>query len=124
VIYIFRLNHCRTHLLLWKNTGFLVGFSISQLFYGPLSDYYGRKPILLIGFCLYILSTGLCMFSPSVRVLLILRFIQGIGIGAASVLSRAIMLQMLTSFLIYLLMVIKAKPVTVLNPVSSPLSEK
>ncbi|MFT3742199.1 MAG: multidrug effflux MFS transporter [Gammaproteobacteria bacterium] len=75
-------------------SAFLVGFSISQLFYGPLSDYYGRKPILLIGLSIYIFSGILCLFSRSIEYFLFFRILQGVGIGAASVLSRAIMRDM------------------------------
>lgn len=72
-------------------SAFLVGFSISQLFYGPLSDCYGRKPVLLSGLSIYSLSGLLCLLSTSIELFLICRILQGIGIGAASVLSRAIM---------------------------------
>ncbi len=70
---------------------YLVGFAVSQLFYGPLSDYYGRRKILMLGLSIYSIASLLCLSSHSITSLLLFRALQGIGIGAASVLSRAIM---------------------------------
>lgn len=71
-------------------TTFLIGFAVSQLIYGPLSDRYGRKPILLIGLIIFLTGTLICVFSTHVDWLLIGRIIQGLGVGAASMMSRAI----------------------------------
>ncbi len=71
-------------------TCYLLGFSISQLFYGPLSDNYGRKLILIIGFILFLLANAICTFAASMPVLLIGRLFAGIGMGASGVLNRAI----------------------------------
>ena len=50
---------------------FLVGFAVAQLVYGPLSDRYGRRPLMLFGLALYLLSSLACICllytSPSPR---------------------------------------------------------
>ena len=72
-------------------TFFLISFCCSQLFYGPLSDHYGRKLPLLIGFLFYIFATLLCINATDINMLLLGRFFQGLGIGAGAVLSRAML---------------------------------
>ncbi|WDD93285.1 Bcr/CflA family multidrug efflux MFS transporter [Burkholderia sp. FERM BP-3421] len=71
-------------------TTFMAGFSIGMLLYGPLSDTYGRRPVLLGGIALFTLASIGCFLSPSIDVLVVMRFLQAFGAGAASVLSRAI----------------------------------
>lgn len=71
-------------------TMFLVGYAFSQLFYGPISDRYGRKPILYFGLSLFALSNLSCMFAPDITYLICSRIGQGLGAGAASTMSRAI----------------------------------
>lgn len=71
-------------------TTFLIGFSVGMLIYGPLSDAYGRRPILLTGITIYAISSLCCVFAPSILSLAGLRFVQALGAGAASVLARAI----------------------------------
>jgi len=72
-------------------TWFLVGFALSQLFYGPLSDSFGRRKIVLVGFVFFILGGVGCIFAQSTKALLYCRFIQGVGAGGGNVLSMAIM---------------------------------
>lgn len=72
-------------------TVFLVSFCCSQLFYGPLSDHYGRRPLLLIGLALYVFATLICINAHNINMILIGRFFQGLGIGAGAVLSRAML---------------------------------
>lgn len=79
----------------WSISGFLVGFCIGMLFYGPLSDRYGRKTILIIGIFLYLLSSLACFMAASADQLVLFRIIQAIGGGAASVLARAIVRDLL-----------------------------
>lgn len=71
-------------------TWYLLGFGISQLFYGPLSDRYGRRPLLIIGFILFLMANTLCIFAQSLPLLLIARLFSGIGMGASGTLNRAI----------------------------------
>ena len=70
---------------------FLAGFAISQLFYGPFSDYYGRRPPLIVGTLLFIAGSVVCIFATVFDWLLVGRVIQGIGVGAGLSLARVIL---------------------------------
>ena len=69
---------------------FMLGLSISHVFYGPLSDKVGRKPPLMFGVCLSILGSLCCFLAPSVLILIIGRFIQGFGIGCCGSVGRSL----------------------------------
>ncbi len=71
-------------------TSFMAGFSVGMLLYGPLSDAYGRRPVLLGGIALFTVASIACWLSFSVGELVVVRFLQALGAGAASVLARAI----------------------------------
>ena len=68
---------------------FFVTYCISLLFYGPLSDRFGRKPPLIAGLVLFILASLLCAFSPNIWMLIGARILQATGAGAASAISLA-----------------------------------
>lgn len=65
-------------------TLYLAGLSISQLFYGPLSDRIGRRPVLLFGMTLNFIASVVCSFAPTIHVLIIGRLLQGVGLGSAA----------------------------------------
>jgi DHA1 family bicyclomycin/chloramphenicol resistance-like MFS transporter len=69
---------------------YLLGFSIAQLAYGPLSDRYGRRPLLLAGVALFFAGTAACALAQSVEALMTARLVQAVGGVAGMVLSRAI----------------------------------
>ncbi len=71
-------------------TIFMIAFSSFLLVHGPLSDRFGRKPVLKYGILLYILGTIMCAMSNSLQTFLIARALQGAGAAAASALSLAI----------------------------------
>ncbi len=71
-------------------TVFLAGFALGMLFYGPISDHYGRRRVVQGGIALFTLASLGCMATDSVGHLIAARFIQAIGGGAASVLARAV----------------------------------
>jgi len=69
---------------------FSLGMCLGMLVFGPLSDKYGRRRLMLSGIVLYIIVTIGCVFAQSVDSLIVLRFLQAVGGAAAAVLSRAI----------------------------------
>lgn len=71
-------------------TVYLAILALGQLIVGPLSDRFGRRPLILIGFCLFVAGTIGCAFARDLSDLLIGRSIQASGGCAAFVLSRAI----------------------------------
>ena len=71
-------------------TVYLLGFGVSQIFYGPLSDRFGRRTPLLIGIAIYMAAAFLVPFSPTYATLLTLRFIQGIGAAGTRVVAQSI----------------------------------
>ena len=71
-------------------TTYMLGFAVGQLFYGPLSDRYGRRPVLLVGVSFFIATTLACSLAPSIGSLIGLRVLQGLGAASGAVLSRAL----------------------------------
>jgi MFS transporter, DHA1 family, multidrug resistance protein len=71
-------------------TVFLAGFCVGMLTYGPISDRYGRRPVMLTGIALFSLASLACAFAMAVDHLIAARFLQALGGGAASVLARAV----------------------------------
>jgi MFS transporter, DHA1 family, multidrug resistance protein len=71
-------------------SSYLIGFAAGQMIYGPLSDRYGRRPVLLAAVALYLASTLACAAAQSVDVLIAARALQGISGSGAIVLARAI----------------------------------
>lgn len=68
----------------------LIGLAMGQLIVGPLSDHFGRRMPLSIGFAVFALTSILIIFVHSIEAFLILRFIQGLAGSAGQVLSRAV----------------------------------
>jgi DHA1 family bicyclomycin/chloramphenicol resistance-like MFS transporter len=69
---------------------FVIGFGAAQLIIGPLSDRFGRRPVLLSGLALYLAATVLCGTAPSIAVLIAARFLQALGCCSAVIIARAI----------------------------------
>ncbi len=69
---------------------YLVGLAVSQLFYGPISDRFGRKPPLYFGFALYALGAAGCALATSMPALTLMRVVQALGGSAGFVIGRAI----------------------------------
>jgi MFS transporter, DHA1 family, multidrug resistance protein len=69
---------------------YLVGIAVSQLFYGPISDRFGRKPPLYFGFALYALGAAGCALAASMPALTLMRVVQALGGSSGFVIGRAI----------------------------------
>ena len=68
----------------------IIGFALAQLAYGPLSDRFGRRPMLLAGLAIFVLASIWAMLAPSIEALVVARFLQGMGACSATVMGRAI----------------------------------
>jgi len=71
-------------------TAFLLGMALAQFFYGPLADRFGRKPVLYAGFAIYGLGAIGSLLAPSLELLLLSRFIWGVGAAGPRVVSISI----------------------------------
>lgn len=69
---------------------YLLGFALMLLFYGALSDSFGRRPVILIALVIFFGSSIGCALSQSINTLIIFRFIQGLSAGAGIVVGRAV----------------------------------
>lgn len=66
-------------------TVYFAGFGLGSLFYGPLSDRYGRRPVLLVSIALFIVATTVCAVSPNFAVMLVARAAAGFFAAAGRV---------------------------------------
>ncbi|HEX5213137.1 MAG TPA: multidrug effflux MFS transporter [Pseudolabrys sp.] len=71
-------------------SSYLIGFAVGQIFYGPLSDRHGRKPVLLGAMALYCAASLACALSTSIEMLIAARAFQALGGAGGIVLARAI----------------------------------
>jgi DHA1 family bicyclomycin/chloramphenicol resistance-like MFS transporter len=69
---------------------FVVGFGLAQLISGPLSDRFGRRPVLLWGLAGYVAATLACAVAPTLNLLVVARFAQAVGCCTAIVVARAL----------------------------------
>src|SRR6478672_1911629 len=68
----------------------LFGMAFATLFYGSLSDRFGRRPVLLSGLCLFLLGSVISALATGVATLVLGRLVQAIGAGCGTTLVRAI----------------------------------
>lgn len=69
-------------------SAFMVAFGVGQIFYGPAGDRFGRRPVILTGLAIYIVTTVGCAFAVEAGHLILLRFLQGLAACAGVVLAR------------------------------------
>jgi DHA1 family bicyclomycin/chloramphenicol resistance-like MFS transporter len=74
----------------------LLAFGLSQLMWGPLSDRFGRRPILLVGLSAYVLASVASTLAPSMDLLIVCRALQGAAMGAAVMCARAVVRDLYT----------------------------
>ncbi|MEM9756924.1 MAG: multidrug effflux MFS transporter [Pseudomonadota bacterium] len=70
-------------------TSFIIGMGVGTLFVGPLSDAFGRKPVIMAGAALYIAGAALAYFAASLEMLIIARVLQGLGASGPRVVALA-----------------------------------
>jgi DHA1 family bicyclomycin/chloramphenicol resistance-like MFS transporter len=71
-------------------SAYLIGFALGQIFYGPVSDRHGRKPVLIAAIALYCVASVACALARSIEVLIVARAFQALGGSGGIVLTRAI----------------------------------
>ncbi len=69
---------------------FVIGFGVAQLISGPLSDRFGRRPVVLWGLGIYIAASLACALAPNLDLLIAARFVQAVGCCTAAVVARAL----------------------------------
>lgn len=71
-------------------TASMIGLAVGQLFFGPLSDKYGRRLPLIVAMCLFLLATLGCLYSRTIMQFVGWRVVQGIAGAGGIVISRSI----------------------------------
>src|SRR5690606_10815188 len=71
-------------------SAYMLGMGIAVLAFGPLTDRFGRRAPLLIGVGIYVVAAIVAAFAPNFTILLVLRFIQGMGAASVRVISQAV----------------------------------
>lgn len=74
----------------WVFSAYLLMNAVTVLIYGKLSDLFGRKPIITIGIIIFLIGSILCGFAQSMTMLIVFRFIQGLGAGAVMPIASTI----------------------------------
>jgi Bcr/CflA subfamily drug resistance transporter len=72
-------------------TSWFAGVAAPQLFLGPLTDKIGRRPVIIYGGVCFLIATLLCIFSPDPGILILGRFLQGVGVCSLNVTSYSIL---------------------------------
>lgn len=76
---------------------YILGFAIGQLFYGPMADSIGRKPVILGGVIIFAITSAICALANNIEQFIFVRFLQGLSAAAASVVITALMRDMFSS---------------------------
>ncbi|NAY90501.1 MFS transporter [Muricauda sp. JGD-17] len=71
-------------------TMIFLGLGLGQLFFGPMSDCYGRKPMVYAGFVLFFIASIICLYASSLEVMVVGRILQGIGLSAPRTIAISI----------------------------------
>jgi DHA1 family bicyclomycin/chloramphenicol resistance-like MFS transporter len=69
---------------------YMAGFAVGQVFFGPLSDHFGRKPMLIAGLAIYIVGTFAALVAGAFPTLLAARLVQGVGAASPRVIAIAV----------------------------------
>ena len=87
MVQVFATTEARVQLTL---SVFLLGSALMQLAYGPISDRFGRRPVLRVAIALYIVASLACAAAPTIEALIFFRLLQAVGSCAGVTLGRAV----------------------------------
>lgn len=88
---LMRIFSASSNILQLTMTVWFAGVAIPQLIFGPLTDYYGRRPVLFAGGICFLISTIVCAAAMNVWVLVVARFFQGVGVCSLNVSTFSIL---------------------------------
>ena len=71
-------------------SAYVIAYGVSQVIYGPLSDRYGRRPVVLGGLLIALAGSLGAVFAPGIDELILARAVQGLGAGATMVVGRSL----------------------------------
>jgi DHA1 family bicyclomycin/chloramphenicol resistance-like MFS transporter len=71
-------------------TMLFLGLGLGQLFVVPISDSFGRKPVVYVGFVIFLVASIICLYAPSLEIMVVGRILQGIGLSAPRTISISI----------------------------------
>lgn len=71
-------------------TMIFLGLGVGQLFFGPISDSFGRKPVVYVGFTIFLMASVICLVAPSLEIMVVGRILQGIGLSAPRTIAISI----------------------------------
>jgi len=77
----------------WSLSIFLLGMAIGQLVYGPLSQRFGKKPVLITSLIIFSIGTIICAITSSVELLLVGRFVQSLGAAGATIIWQSFVIE-------------------------------
>ncbi|MCB2106814.1 MAG: MFS transporter, partial [Rhodobacteraceae bacterium] len=83
---LYQTNAAETQFVI---SAYLFGLFVAQLILGPVSDRFGRKPVMLGGLAVYVLTSVACAYAPSLELLITARFVQACGAAALATAVRA-----------------------------------
>lgn len=99
---------------------FLAGEAFGQPIFGFVSDFLGRRPMLILGIIIFTLSSIFCFLTTNINMFLLARLIEGIGVGSGIVLARAMAKDLFTSDVEFAQFVSAVGSIIILIPLASP----
>jgi MFS transporter, DHA1 family, 2-module integral membrane pump EmrD len=99
---------------------FLAGEALGQPIFGFISDFIGRRPMLILGIVIFTFSSIFCFLTKNIDVFLLARLIEGIGVGSGIVLARAMAKDLFTSDIEFAQFVSAVGSIIILIPLASP----
>ncbi len=101
-------------------TVFFLVFAVSMVLCGPISDKYGRRPVLIFGTVTYTIASLACVLAPNIYILIVGRFFQGFGSGAVITVSTALIKDCFRGKIMTKILVI-TQALGVIGPMAAPL---